>query len=58
MTAIDDRDRAWTTLYDEVKSRLDDVTLDGRWETRIRSAFNMLRIPLIWCGLALSVLHK
>ncbi len=46
MTATSERDRAWNTLYDEVKSRLDGVKLDGPWETRLRSAIEEVDDPV------------
>ncbi|NTY61826.1 hypothetical protein [Mycolicibacterium sphagni] len=46
MTATNERDRAWNTLYDEVKSRLDGVKLDGPWETRLRSAIEEVDDPV------------
>jgi len=46
VTATNERDRAWNTLYDEVKSRLDGVKLDGPWETRLRSAIEEVDDPV------------
>jgi hypothetical protein len=46
VTATNDRDRAWNTLYDEVKSRLDGVKLDGPWETRLRAAIDEVDDPV------------
>jgi hypothetical protein len=46
VTATSDRDRAWNTLYDEVKSRLDSVKLDGPWETRLRTAIQEVDDPV------------
>lgn len=38
MTVPSDRERAWNTLYDEVKRRFDGVKLDGPWEVGLRTA--------------------
>ncbi|MCV7178648.1 hypothetical protein [Mycolicibacterium sphagni] len=46
MTAPSERERAWNMLYDEVRNRLDGVTLDGPWEARIRAAIREVSDPV------------
>ena len=46
MTTTDDRDRAWSELYDEVNRRFDDVRLDGPWELGHRNAIQDVEDPV------------
>lgn len=46
MTATDDRDRAWSELYDEVNRRFDDMGLDGPWELGHREAIQDVDDPV------------
>ena len=38
VTTVSDRDQAWKTLFDEVRSRLEGVRVDGPWELGHRAA--------------------
>ena len=46
MTAPTDRERAWSTLFNEVKRRLNDVRLDGPWELGHRTALEEADDPV------------
>lgn len=46
MTAISEREQAWSTLYAEMSRRFDDERLDGPWELGHRTAIRQVEDPV------------